>query len=252
MPTGNVHVVEEARADRYWRVLDVLREEAIASVYQPIVDLESGRTVAFEALSRFPGNEARGPDRWFADAWEFEVGVELELLAARLAARALPHLPPDVGLSINASPAAIFADQFLGQLSGRAHRFTIELTEHVRVEDYRDLRSRLEPLRRAGGKTAIDNFGSGFASLKHVVSVQPDWIKLDISVTERIDESEVAHALASALVAFAAEIGVRVIAEGIETVEELDALTEVGIRHGQGFYLGMPAPIKDALAEAGL
>jgi EAL domain-containing protein (putative c-di-GMP-specific phosphodiesterase class I) len=79
--------------------------------------------------------------------------------------------------------------------------------------------------------------------------VRPEWIKLDISLTERIDENPVVHALAKSLVSFADEVGVRVIAEGIETEEELEALIDAGFRYGQGFYFGVPAPLDEALAQ---
>jgi EAL domain-containing protein (putative c-di-GMP-specific phosphodiesterase class I) len=240
--------VQSERAERYELLRGVLAEGSITPVYQPIVELESGRPIAYEALSRFPGDGAYTADRWFADAWEFGLGVQLELLAVRVTTQALTELPPDVALCINASPAAIATDDFMPHLRGQLHRVVVELTEHFGIEDAGDLRIELGPLRSEGGRTAIDDFGAGFASLKHIVSVEPDWIKLDISLTERVTESPIAHALIAAVVAFAGRMGITVIAEGIETIDELDALIELGIRHGQGFYLGMPAPLQEALA----
>jgi PAS domain S-box-containing protein len=232
--------------DRVQRVLD---EEAIKPVYQPIFDLESERVIAYEALSRFPGDPARGPDRWFAEAWDVGLGLPLELMAVRIAARALPELPDDVCLSVNASPPTIFSGKFLASFGGSVDRVTVELTEHVHVDDYEGFTAKLTPLRASGGTVAIDDFGAGYASLRHILKVRPEWIKLDISLTERIDENPVAHALATALVSFADEVGVKVIAEGIETEEELDALLEIGFRFGQGFYFGVPSPLDEALAQ---
>jgi PAS domain S-box-containing protein len=229
------------------RVQAVLDEEQIRPVYQPILDLETREVVAYEALSRFPGDPARGPDRWFAEAWEVGLGVPLELLAVRKAAAALPRIPAGVSLSVNASPPTIFAAPFISCLSN-ARRVTVELTEHLHVDDYEGFTAKLGPLRQAGGQVAIDDFGAGYASLRHILKVQPEWIKLDISLTERIDESAVAHALATSLVSFADEVGVRVVAEGIETEDELDTLLEIGFRYGQGFYFGMPSPLNEALS----
>jgi EAL domain-containing protein (putative c-di-GMP-specific phosphodiesterase class I) len=231
------------------RVRSVLSGESITPVYQPIVELDSGRVIAYEALSRFPGDPAYTADRWFDDAWGVGLGLELELLAVRVIARALPELPPEVGLSINASPPTLAANGFMRYLSGQAHRVTVELTEHLGVENYDDLRAMLAPIEAAGGSTAIDDFGAGFASLNHILQVRPDWIKLDMSLTQQIDENPIAHALASAIVSFAEDIQVGVIAEGIETVEEMDALESIGIRFGQGFHIGMPAPLDEALAS---
>jgi EAL domain-containing protein (putative c-di-GMP-specific phosphodiesterase class I) len=236
--------------ERYELLRGVLADESITPVYQPIVDLDNGEPIALEALSRFPGDGAYTADRWFADAWEFGLGVELELLAVRVTTAALSELPPNVALCINASPAAIATDEFMPHLQGHVHKVVVELTEHFGIEDAGDLRLGLGPLRSEGGRTAIDDFGAGFASLMHIVSVEPDWVKLDISLTERVTESSIAHALIAAVVAFASEMEITVIAEGIETEAELDALTELGIRYGQGFHLGMPAPLDQALASA--
>lgn len=244
-------VQDSERLSRYERVRDVLADEAITPVYQPIVELESGRPIAYEALSRFPGDDAYTADRWFADAWEFGLGVELELLAARLTAEALSELPSEVALCINASPAALAADQFLPYLRGQVDRVVVELTEHFAIDDAAEMRAGLGPLRSEGARAAIDDFGAGYASLKHIVAVQPDWIKLDITLTERVVESPIAHALIAAVVAFAQEMGITAVAEGIESEDELDAMTDLGIRYGQGFHLGMPAPLQQALSANG-
>lgn len=241
----------ESPEERNERILDVLRGKRLSPVYQPIFELDTGQVVAFEALSRFPGDQAYTPDRWFEDAWSVGLGLELELLAVRTIVEALDEIPPEVGLSINASPHLVATGAFMHHLGTEPHRITVELTEHLAVDDLRDLRAGLAPLAEAGAKTAIDDFGAGHSNLQHIMGVNPDWIKLDISLTERIDENEVAHALAAALVTFAAQIGAGVIAEGIETIEELDAMQEIGIRFGQGFHLGMPEPLNKALAAAG-
>jgi PAS domain S-box-containing protein len=228
------------------RIREVLRDESIDMVFQPVLDLETGRPVALEALSRFPGESSLTPDRWFGEAWEVGLGVPLELLAVRHAARALPRLPAGVGLSVNASPPTVSSDAFLPAF-GSADRFTVELTEHLQIQDYRSFASALRPMRQAGGQVAIDDFGAGYASLRHILRLRPEWIKLDISLTERIDENPLAHALAGALASFAEDVGLQVVAEGIETEEELEALTDLGIRYGQGFYFGLPAPLDEVL-----
>jgi PAS domain S-box-containing protein len=240
---------EERRA-RLEQLREVLAGEDITPFYQPIVELSTGRVIAYEGLSRFPGDPARTPDRWFAEAWELGLGVQLELLAVRLIARSLPRIPDDVGICINASPPTMAASGFMASLGAQAERITVELTEHLEIHDYRDLRAVLSPLQRAGGKTAIDDFGAGYASLAHIVKLDPDWIKLDLSLTGEIVDNPIAHSLARALVSFAEGMGIGVIAEGIETDDELDALTELGVRFGQGFHLGMPAPLGEALSSA--
>ena len=234
-----------------WQPLieDVLERESIEIAFQPVLDLESHRAVAYEALARFPGDPSLTPDRWFSAAWEVGLGLPLELLAVRKAAEALDQIPRDTGLNVNASPPVVAAEGFLAAFDGTAGRVTVELTEHLRIDDYRSFASALEPMRQAGGQIAIDDFGAGYASLRHMLRLRPEWLKLDISLTERIDESQMAHEMAAALTSFADKVGLRVIAEGIETEEELDALVELGFRYGQGFHFGVPGPLDEALAE---
>jgi PAS domain S-box-containing protein len=240
---------EDGRHRCLARVRAVLDEESVTAVFQPIVELGSERRIAYEALARFPGSPAHTPDRWFADAWRVGLGIPLELLAAKVAAAALPQLPLGTGLTINASPPAVAAEGFLSCFSDDAERVAIEITEHLRLDDYAHVGTQLSALRDAGGKVAIDDFGAGYASLRHVLSMRPEWIKLDISLTERIDSDPVATALAAAMVSFADRIGSNLIAEGIESAAQASALDALGIRFGQGYFFGRPAPLDEALAE---
>ena len=231
------------------RVEDALEQESVEIAFQPVLELTSRRAVAYEALARFPGDSSLTPDRWFSGAWDVGLGLPLELLAVRKAAEALDRIPDDVGLNVNASPPVVAADGFLAAFGEAAPRVTVELTEHLRIEDYRTFAAALEPMRRAGGQIAIDDFGAGYASLRHILRLRPEWVKLDISLTERIDENPMAHEMAAALTSFADNVGMSVIAEGIETEEELDALVELGFKYGQGFHFGVPGPLDEALAR---
>ena len=231
------------------RVGEVLRTQAIATALQPIVDLDDGSVVAYEALARFPGDPAHSPDRWFADAWHVELGVPLELLAVRAALTTLPHLPADVALSVNASPETVAAPGFLAVLGDDAERIVVEITESRRLDDDAFAR-KLAPLRAAGVRVAIDDFGAGHASLSQVLAVSPDWIKLDLSLTRQLDDSPVARALAAAIVSFSAEVDVEVVAEGVEDAAQVETLHALGIRLAQGYRLGRPLPVEALLAQA--
>lgn len=231
------------------RIAGALQAEAIVPVFQPIVSLADGRVIAYEALARFPGDPSHPPDRWFADAWHVDLGIPLELLAVRAAIAALPLLPAEVALCVNVSPETAATAGFIEVLGGHAHRVIAEITEHRRIEEA-DFERRLAPLRAAGGRVAIDDFGAGHASLSQVLAVSPDWIKLDMTLTQRLDDSPMARALASAVVSFATEVGVAVVAEGVEDARQVATLEALGIRYAQGHRFGRPAAAELLVARA--
>ncbi|MFL5910450.1 MAG: EAL domain-containing protein [Gaiellaceae bacterium] len=243
------HLRDESYDACVARIGGILRAEAIVPVFQPIVALDQGRVIAYEALARFPGDPAYGPDRWFADAWQVDLGIPLELLAVRAALSALPLLPRGTALCVNVSPETVATPGFRDALGDDAHRVVAEITEHRRLDDA-TFRCKLAPLREAGGRVAIDDFGAGHASLSQVLAVAPDWIKLDMSLTHQLDESPVARALAAAVVSFAAEVDVNVIAEGVEDAGQVTMLDALGIRYAQGHHFGRPAPLEALLDRA--
>jgi EAL domain-containing protein (putative c-di-GMP-specific phosphodiesterase class I) len=122
-------------------------------------------------------------------------------------------------------------------------RLVFELTEHEAVDDYGPIRDRMEPLLRAGARIAVDDTGAGYASLRHILLLQPQIIKLDRSLTHGVDHDPARRALASSLVSFAHDVGAEVIAEGIETVEELATLERLGAHWAQGFHIARPEPL---------
>lgn len=226
----------------------IIATDGVRPLLQPIVDLDSGRVVACEALARFPGARVQTTEGWFADAWRLGMGVPLELAAVRAALTALPRLPDSVSLSVNASPETIAAPEFLDALGDDAGRVVAEITEHRRIDDD-GFAGKLAPLRAAGGRIAIDDFGAGYASLSQVLAVAPDCIKLDLSLTRQLDTSPVARALVAALVTFTAEVGIEVVAEGVEDVAQVQTLRALGIRRAQGFRFGRPAPLEALIRQ---
>jgi EAL domain-containing protein (putative c-di-GMP-specific phosphodiesterase class I) len=122
-------------------------------------------------------------------------------------------------------------------------RVVVELTEHVPIEDYSVVQRALETVRAFGARLAAADLGSGYAGFRHLVSLRPDIIKLDMSLVRGIHASTEQRALASALVAFARDVGAQIIAEGVETQAELDTLRTIGVPWAQGFYFGAPSPV---------
>lgn len=224
----------------------VIRDEAVTIVHQPIVEVHSGTVLGYEALSRFTAKPLQGPSLWFEDAERVGRRTELELFALRRALAQLPNLPSDCYLSLNASPPTVLSGRLPGMFAGLpVDRLVLEVTEQHPIDSYEQFAAALSPLRQAGLRLAIDDVGAGFASLKHILRLSPHLIKLDHSLTHAVIHSRSARALAAALTGFAIETGTTVLAEGIETEEQLDLLTALGVSLGQGFLLGRPAPLPE-------
>lgn len=243
------HVLETRRKAE---TLGLIQAAIVAAepnmVYQPVYELASRTVVGAEALSRFSNAPYRTPDRWFADAGVVGLRSELEIAAIRNAVAGYASIwkdAPTMHLAVNASAATINEHDFLGVLRGAPlDRVLIEITEHDKVEDYGHLDKSLAPLREKGVRIAVDDAGSGYASLRHILRIRPDVIKLDISLTRDIDKDPMRHALATAVVQFSSQTSSLVLAEGIETEAELSTMTKLGVRLGQGFLLGKPAPVE--------
>lgn len=196
----------------------------------------------FEALARFAVEPRRTPDVWFAEAAAVGLLIDLELMAVGAALAQFDRLPAGVHLSVNLSPESVMSPRLAATLAGYPlERIVIEVTEHAPVEDYEILNAALGNLRAQGCRLAIDDAGAGFASLRHILRLAPDVIKLDISLTRGLDHDRARRALATALISFANEIGATIVAEGIETVAEVDALRALGVAFGQGY----PSPSRD-------
>ena len=237
-------IAERARESTALLLSDAIDTQALYIAYQPIVDLATGMVAGFEALARFRGEPVRGPEQWFADAHAVARGVELELLAIRGAIDGIGRLPLHAYLSLNVSPGTILSGELPGALAGAPlDRIVLELTEHAPIEEYGALEAALASLRSAGLKLAIDDTGSGYASFRHILQLDPDIIKLDQSLIRDIDEDHGRRALAMGLITFATETGCTIVAEGVETERELTVLKSLGVGTAQGYLLGRPGPL---------
>lgn len=232
------------RRRRTERIRQVLDGGLLRIVYQPIVDVSGREPIGYEALARFPVRFGRPSNVWFAEAAELGLGEELELEAVALALEALSELPSAAFLSVNLSPATVTGERcakLLGEVD--CGRLVVEMTEHAAVDDYRTLESGLADLRNRGVRVAVDDTGAGFASLRHILQLSPEFVKLDISLTRGIADDASRRALAAALVAFAEELGAGIIAEGVERQEELEALAALRVPYAQGYLLGRPGAL---------
>jgi EAL domain-containing protein (putative c-di-GMP-specific phosphodiesterase class I)/CheY-like chemotaxis protein len=242
---------EHARS-REERVRGALVGGVLGMAFQPICSL-AGETVGAEALARFACEPLRGPEAWFAEADEAGLRLELELAAARTALAALPDLPEPLYLTINVAPLTL-ADAAFPQLleQSDAARVVIEITEHAAIDDYEDMRRTLTGIRALGCRVAIDDAGAGFASLRHILRLEPDFIKLDRALIDEIESDASMQALAMSLILFGEKIGAVVVAEGIERAAQVEMLTSLGVRYGQGYFFARPSPLPVPLRCAGV
>ncbi len=235
-------------SDKRERIESIIEKEQMSIAYQPIWRLAHDRPIGFECLARIAAEPRQSPDKWFAEAADAGLDTMLELAAIERGLTALEAFPSDVYVAVNVSPKTILSADLLNLLSGMpAERIVLEITEHAHVEDYDALLGALQPLRKNGMRLAVDDAGAGYSGLQHILQIRPDLIKLDMTLTRHINLDPARKALASALVAFARDTGSRIIAEGVETASELDTLRGIGIEKAQGYFLGRPTPIGDAV-----
>ncbi|MGH8961921.1 MAG: sensor domain-containing phosphodiesterase [Jatrophihabitantaceae bacterium] len=228
----------------------VIEQRSLRIVFQPVIDTTSGLAVGAEALTRFPATDpVLSPEQWFSAAVGAGLGAELELAAIGQGLdSAAATLPCELYLAVNISPATLLRGglaELIDASGWDPARLVVEITEHVRVEDYQHLIECTGSLRRRGVLLAIDDAGAGYASFRHILALRPDYIKLDRGLIAGIDADPGKRALVKAVTSFAGDIGATVIAEGIETARELHAATVMGAQAAQGFHLAAPGPVTD-------
>lgn len=236
--------------ERARHIRDIINDAtSLTMVYQPLVDLATGATgatVALEALSRFRGYGS--PQALFDEAHELGLARELEMKAVLHALTALDEIPAPIRLNINVSPVTLVHVDFYGAV---AHvppdRLVVEVTEHAAIEDFQELRKVAQRLKQRGIWLSVDDVGMGMSGLNRILETRPDELKLDMNVVRDVDTDVVKQALIEGFASFANRAGLRLVAEGIETARELEALRTLGVELGQGYFLAKPAPLAQAL-----
>jgi diguanylate cyclase (GGDEF)-like protein len=223
---------------------------ALVPVYQPIFDLSTGAPVGFEGLVR-PTGEAgfRDASALFTAAEMAGRTVELDMFAIETIMAGLEEKPVDGYLSVNLSPRSLETDQFrvselvailsAGDLDPK--RVVLELTERDAVEDMNRLRANLDACRDAGFRIAADDVGAGNAGLRLLSEIEFDVVKIDLSLVQGGVLRDSALSVLRAIQDVAARQSASVVAEGIETVEQLEAVRKLGIATGQGYLLAAPS-----------
>lgn len=218
---------------------DLLTAQALRIALQPVMDLASGTYPTMEALARFDA-PLGPPDVTFATEHRVGLRRELELLALDKAIELVPRLRPEQAVAINLSPdVAVHVASRPPAVA--LDRLIFELTEHAAVESYATLRCALAPLREAGLRLAVDDAGAGFSSLRHIVELQPDIIKIDRSLVAGADSDRARRTVITMFVLMALDMRATVIAEGVETVAELSCVAGLGVDQVQGYLIGRPS-----------
>ncbi|MBE3587596.1 MAG: GGDEF domain-containing protein [Thermoanaerobacteraceae bacterium] len=242
--------LDAREVDRRQQFTELLVNKNIRMVYQPIVELESGRVIGYEALCRGPENSFfASPLNLFGYAEKTNQLYALEKVAREKALAGLAGELADHRLFLNISPQVVHdpsfrADEiraYLDQVGAAPERLVFEITERTSIEDFRAFRQSLEYYRQYGFKVAVDDAGSGYSSLQAVAELQPDYIKLDLSLIRDIDKNPTKRILVETFLAFGEKTGSRIIAEGIENSDEMACLQQMGIPLGQGFFLARPS-----------
>jgi PAS domain S-box-containing protein len=245
-PSSEEDLVRKEVDEKRRRVDAMIAGHDVRMALQPLVSLVTGEVAGVEALARFA--DGRGPDQWFLEAQECGRLRALDELTFSSALDLFAELPESVYLSVNASPD-LLVDPGFGDILATSglplHRLVIEITEHARVADYAALKSALARLRQRGVRFAIDDTGAGYASLNHVLQLRPDIIKLDRALILDLEHDPARRSLVTALVLLALEIGASVTGEGVETSDQLQALSTLGVDHAQGYLLSRPCTDSD-------
>lgn len=241
---------QESHRQRQHRVLRSLMDsDGLVTLFQPIYHLETGAVYGYEALTRGPENtEFESAEALFSFAEQTDLIIELE---RRCRSRAFGLKPAGQGrgrLFINCSVQCLYDREFDPEsLTAEASRaglenreVVLEITERVAVHDWERFRTMLRSLKQRGFAVAIDDMGAGYSNLKLLAEIEPDFLKLDISLVKGAESNLVKLELLRTLQGLAQRIGALVIAEGLETQAEHRVVSELGIPYGQGFYLARP------------
>lgn len=220
------------------RLRRILANREFDIAFQPIVDLASDAVVGYEALARFA--DGVPPDVRFAEAHAVGLGTDFEIAAVALAGVRASGLPAGAFVGINVSPEVVLtAVDRLRRALPANRRTVLEITEHMPIADYRAIRQAIRSL--GDVDCAVDDAGAGFASMRHILELQPAYAKMDSSLVRGINADELRQALAAGLVYYALRSGFQLIAEGVEHEAEAMMLRVLGVDLAQGYLFGRPA-----------
>ena len=221
-------------------VRDALEGGDFFIAYQPVVDLETFRVFGYEGLARSHAADFPSPLQIISGAIDESFMGELGRALRQLAVNECQDYP----LFLNIHPAE-FDEAWLVRpddpMSTHLHDVYLEITETVPISHYRFCHSVLREIRSKGIMLAVDDLGAGYSNLKYIADLAPEIVKIDRQLIAGLTQRTRLHALVTSIVRLCCELGAKVVAEGIETAEELRAVVDTGTHYGQGFFLARPA-----------
>ena len=235
---------------RHDELLCIIRDKKISTVFQPIVSLTDGSVMGYEALSRGPeGSPLQMPTELFAAAAKHKLLLSLEHICRETALRNIKTLGQGQQLFLNITPEVVNDPEFR---NGRTKQLvlhhgmvpeqvTFEITERTAISDFGSFTRALHHYRRQGYCIAVDDAGAGYSSLQAIAELYPDFIKLDMSIVRDINNNPFKIAILEALVNLASAMNSRIIAEGVETPDELTTVMKLGVGFAQGYFFAKPA-----------
>lgn len=227
----------------------IINEKQIKTVFQPIISIRDGVVLGYEALSRITcDSEIKNPEDLFNSAREFNYMWDLELLCRTKALESAYKfmIPPfNKKLFINVNPNIMhddsfkkgFTKDFLKQYTILPQNIIFEITERNVIEDLIGFKSTVSHYKNQEYNIAIDDVGSGYSGLNLISDVAPDYIKLDMLLIRDINIDKIKYALVKGMVEFSKASNIKLIAEGIETYEELETIINLGVQYGQGYFI---------------
>ncbi len=231
----------------------LIQGDGITTVFQPIIDVRNGDVFAYEALSRgaFPFEK---PDTMFETAERCNLSWDLDRMCRKAALRTIASLKgPERQrfFFINVSPRSItdqrsvegFTLSAMKALGVQQSSIVIEVTETATIADYEAFEKQIKHYAQQGFRIALDDFGSGHSGLLTLVATAPHFIKLDRGLVSGLDQDPYRQKLIWAVVAFAEEVGIELVGEGIEREDEYRAIVDLGVHYAQGFFIGKPEPL---------
>jgi EAL domain-containing protein (putative c-di-GMP-specific phosphodiesterase class I) len=242
-----------AQRARRREFVDLILGEDVSVLYEPIVNTTTREIAGYEALVRGPWDSPlHSPAGLFGMAEETGLVFELDCLCRRVALRGAKGLPPGKKLFLNCLPTSIHDPAFRGDVLRRTLEelrlqpsdLVFEISEKESIDNFSIFREMRDRYAELGFRIALDDTGVAYGSLEAIMELNPDFIKVDLSLVRGIDTDPPRQELLRSLHAVAVKLGAQIIAEGIETSEELATLHAIGVPLGQGYLFGRPAPLR--------